>query len=69
MKLQLDELNRLVLEALDRIQEVDPDAVVVLFSDHGIRYSLEDLDEHYRILLAARTPGVTPPCWPMTSPR
>ena len=26
-------------------------------SDHGIRYSLEDLDEQYRILLAARTPN------------
>lgn len=61
MELQLDELNRLVLEALDRIQKADPDAVVVLFSDHGIRYSLEDLDEHYRVLLAARTPdGETP---------
>ena len=56
MKLQLAELNRLVLEALERIEEVDPDAVVVLFSDHGIRYSLDDLDEHYRVLLAARTP-------------
>ena len=35
----------------------DPDAVVVLWSDHGLRYSLSNTDEHFKSFLAARTPG------------
>lgn len=54
---QVEELNRLVIEAVTRISTADPAAVVVVLSDHGARYSLEDIPEHYRTLLAARTPG------------
>ena len=57
MEVHLQELNRLVLATLPRIIEADPGSIIVLMSDHGIRYSLEDLDEQYRILLAARTPN------------
>lgn len=55
---QLPALNMLVLHAVREITVADPGAVVVLFSDHGIRYSLEDTDEHFKAFLAARTPGV-----------
>ena len=54
---QIDALNTLVLTTVRRITVSDPDAVVILMSDHGARYSLEDLPEHYRSFLAARTPG------------
>ena len=54
---QVKELNHLVIEAVTRISRADPAAVVVVLSDHGARYSLEDIPEHYRTLLAARTPG------------
>ena len=60
LDLQIRELNRLTLAAVDRIIAADPSAIVVLFSDHGIRYSLADLDEHYKILLAARAPNGDP---------
>jgi hypothetical protein len=53
---QVDELDAMVVEAVDHVIAADPEAVVVIMSDHGIRYSLEDLPEHYRTLLAARTP-------------
>jgi hypothetical protein len=56
LEVQITELNRLILASVERIIDADPDALVILMSDHGIRYSLDDLDEHYRILLAARTP-------------
>lgn len=56
LTLQIDELNRLLVEALGQIVDADPSAIVVLMSDHGIRYSLDDPDEHFKILLAARTP-------------
>jgi hypothetical protein len=57
IRIQLDVLNRLVLEAVERIVAADPDAVVVLWSDHGLRYSLADRAEHFRTFIAARTPG------------
>lgn len=55
--LQIEELNRRLLATVRRIVEADPSAIVVLLSDHGIRYSLFDVDEHFRILLASRAPG------------
>lgn len=55
--LQLEELNRLTIASIRRIVEADPEAIIVLMSDHGIRYSLADLPEHYRILISARVPG------------
>ena len=60
LDLQIRELNRLTLAAVDRIIAADPSAIVVFLSDHGIRYSLADLDEHYKILLAARAPNGDP---------
>ncbi len=54
---QVDELNGLVVDAVSTIVSSDPTAIVVVYSDHGSRYSLNDLDEHFRVLFAARTPG------------
>jgi len=54
---QIEALNALVLESMESIIEADPQAVIVLTSDHGTRYSQEDEAEQWRVLLAARTPG------------
>ena len=53
---QVAYLNTLVLDAVDDLIK-DPEAVVVLLSDHGSRYSAEDSDEWYRTLFASRTPA------------
>lgn len=50
-------LNGELLAAVDRIVSRFPDAVVVLFSDHGGRFDFDDEDEWRRSFLAARTPG------------
>jgi hypothetical protein len=52
---QLRAVNERVLAAVDQLLGDHPDAVIVLFSDHGGRYDLE-LDEVHRSFLAARTP-------------
>jgi hypothetical protein len=53
----LDSLNPRLLEMVDGIVARDPNGVIVLFSDHGARYSFELEDtEWYRSFLAARTP-------------
>jgi hypothetical protein len=58
MKAELATLNRKLLAMVDRIVDRDPGAVVVLFGDHGSRYSLALQDtEWYRNFVAARTPG------------
>lgn len=49
-------LNSRLIETIDSIIARRPDAVIVLFSDHGGRLSLEDTDEWYQTLLVARTP-------------
>ena len=54
---QLQVLNARLLETIDRVVDRHPDAVIVLFSDHGGRTSTADLDEWHRSFLAARTPG------------
>lgn len=56
MAIQLVTVNALVLEAVDRILARHPDAVIVLFSDHGGRYDVS-LQEVHRSFIAARTPG------------
>lgn len=56
---ELTVLNGLVIQAVQRVVNADPEAVVVVFSDHGIRYSYDDRGEHLEILFAARTPGAT----------
>jgi hypothetical protein len=57
MGIQVSELNRLVVVALDAIVAADPDAIVVVWSDHGARRHEDADDEHFRTLFAARTPG------------
>ena len=58
MKGDLATLNPKLLAMVDAIVAKDPGAVVVLFSDHGSRYSLAlKLTEWYHSFLAARTPG------------
>ncbi len=58
MKGDLATLNPKLLAMVDQIVARDPDAVVVLFSDHGSRYSLDLKEtEWYHSFLAARTPG------------
>lgn len=52
----LQHLNALVLGAVDRIIAEDPEAVIVLFSDHGQPVD-GDQANMYRNLLLARTPG------------
>lgn len=57
MKGDLATLNPKLLAMVDEIVARDPGAVVVLFSDHGSRYSLDlRTTEWYRSFLAARTP-------------
>jgi hypothetical protein len=51
---QLRFLNGRVLEALDHIIHVDPEATVIVFSDHGLRRDRADMDEWFRTLFAAR---------------
>lgn len=54
---QIEGLNRRLLETVDDLIARHPDAVIVLFSDHGGRTARADLDEWHRSFLAARTPG------------
>jgi hypothetical protein len=55
---QITGLNRVVLDTLDAILAADPDAVIVLMSDHGSRFDGQMAPlERYRPLFAARTPG------------
>jgi hypothetical protein len=57
MKGDLATLNPKILDLVDQIVARDPGAVVVIFSDHGSRYSLDlKLTEWYHDFLAARTP-------------
>lgn len=58
---QLHQLNLLINDAVERIIAADPAAVIILMSDHGSRYSLADLPEHFRSFLAARVPHDTSP--------
>ena len=57
MAAQLHGLNARLVETLDALIARHPDAVIVLFSDHGGRVSTADPDEWHRSFLAARTPG------------
>lgn len=56
----LDEVgavNALVLDTADRVIAADPSAVVIVMSDHGSRYTLDDDAEHFRSFFSARVPG------------
>jgi hypothetical protein len=61
---QLRYLDELTLGAVEQIVTRDPDAVVIVFSDHGSRSRTDfrevgasDIDEAFSNLFAARTPG------------
>lgn len=54
---QVHYLNGRVLDAIDAILDVSPDAVIFTFSDHGARSTSDQSDEWYQTFLAARTPG------------
>ena len=56
---QIAYVNRRVLGAVDEIVAGDPQAVIVLFSDHGARYDDAVTAESFHTLFAARTPGRT----------
>jgi hypothetical protein len=51
---QVAAVNERVVRATERIVRSDPDAVIVIFSDHGIRYRDLDDPEAFRSLFAAR---------------
>lgn len=55
--LYLEWLNPRLLDVVDSIVARHDDANIVLFSDHGGRFSEDDLDEWHRSFLAARTPA------------
>jgi hypothetical protein len=50
-------VNAMVLATVEQLVADDPGGVVVLFSDHGARFSYADSEEWTRSFLAARTPG------------
>jgi hypothetical protein len=56
---ELTYLNARLLTVIDELTTTDPHGIVLLFSDHGMRHNSTPNAEHYRILLAARTPGRT----------
>ena len=46
---QIDELNHRIIAAVDQILARSPNAVIVLFSDHGLRSSEQEPEEWHRI--------------------
>ena len=54
---QVHYLNGLVLASVDEILASSPGAVILLFSDHGMRATGQVTDEWYSTFFAARTPG------------
>jgi hypothetical protein len=54
---QVQFVNGLVLDTVDTIIAADPEAVVIVFSDHGARAEPYETNEWYRTFFAARTPG------------
>ena len=53
----LQELNKKVLGAIRELVAIDPQAAIVVFSDHGARYSESRSEEWYHSLFAARLPS------------
>ncbi len=53
----LSTVNRKIVVTIDTMLAGNPDALIVLFSDHGARYSFNAPEEWSRSFLAARTPG------------
>jgi len=57
LQAELEYLNGRILANLRTLIERDPTAVVILYSDHGMRFDPADTQEPFEILFAARTPG------------
>lgn len=57
LRIQLKEVNATVMRTLDDVISADPDAFIIVMSDHGIRHHISDPEEHFRSFFAARTPG------------
>jgi hypothetical protein len=53
---QLDTLNEMVLQTVRDVVKADPDAMIVVMSDHGTRFGPPS-DEYHHTLLATRIPG------------
>ena len=53
---ELAYLDARVLASIDALIARDPDAVVIVFGDHGLRVG-EDISEYFETFFAARTPG------------
>jgi hypothetical protein len=51
-------LNSRMIDVVDTLIATHPDAVIVLFSDHGGRFTFQDPEEWHSVFLAARTPSV-----------
>lgn len=58
---QIKQLNLRVLSAVESIVRRDPDAIVVLLSDHGSRFGEDITEEWHSIFFAARVPNGTSP--------
>jgi hypothetical protein len=54
---QIPPLNTAILQAIDHIEIADPGGLIIVMSDHGSRYSLEDGTEQFRNILAVRSPA------------
>jgi hypothetical protein len=54
---QLRYVNELVLAAVDQVIAHDPEAAIVVMSDHGSRFDVSNSAEQFRNLIVARTPG------------
>ncbi len=54
LAIQVDAINALVLDALDRVIAADPRAIVVVMGDHGARHDEDRADEWRRSLFAVR---------------
>lgn len=52
-------VNDRVLETVQSVILDRPEAIVIILSDHGARHDPDDIDEQFRTLFAARTPGRT----------
>jgi hypothetical protein len=59
LRAELAYLNARLLDSLRVLVASDPDAAVLLFADHGLRYDESDADEPFSVFFAARTPGRT----------
>jgi hypothetical protein len=56
LRMQVTELNEMVAPAIADVVSANPDAIVIVMSDHGARHHSDATEEHFDVFLAARTP-------------